>query len=115
MFEIGVRIREKRVEPGFPAMVDCEGLEGLVMMGDGRADIHFFIQTVKDGTYGLYPYRNNYDILYSDQRDIENQIGGGEHAGSNEGNGGTERADCKTRNLGGNRRFSKGRLEQGKT
>jgi len=51
--------------PGFPAMVDCEELEGLVMMGDGRADIHFFIQTVKDGTYGLYPYRNKGVILYS--------------------------------------------------
>jgi len=58
-------------------MVDCEELEGLVMMGDGRADIHFFIQTVKDGTYDLYPYRNNYDILYSDQRDIDNLIKGG--------------------------------------
>jgi hypothetical protein len=46
-------------------MVDCEELEGLVMMGDGRADIHFFIQTVKDGTYGLYPYRNKGVILYS--------------------------------------------------
>ena len=67
MFEIGVRIREKRVEPGFPAMVDCEGLEGLVMMGDGRADIHFFIQTVKDGTYGLLHCASMRTILSSDR------------------------------------------------
>ena len=44
MFEIGVRIREKRVEPGFLGLVDCEGLEGLVIEWFGRGVIRFFIQ-----------------------------------------------------------------------